>query len=257
MANLSIKGGIAAADKAAIERDIQDRVNYIKGQLSSSGLKGIVFGNSGGKDCLLVAILCSMACDNVTGVIMPAGVKRSYTADREHALIAASRYGIKSVEVDLGSVQAELISAIKAQAEPSAQAVSNIAPRLRMTTLYTLAQSWGCLVAGTGNRSERYLGYFTKHGDGAFDFNPISDLTVTEIYVMLRHLAAPQEIIDKAPSAGLYEGQTDEQDMGMSYFEIDRYLLDGQGEEHVIERIQRMNKSSRHKTDEAQVFRRI
>jgi len=90
-----------------------------------------------------------------------------------------------------------------------------------------VAQSRGALVAGTGNRSEMYVGYFTKWGDGAYDFNPIADLTVTEVYEFLDYLEAPENIRRKAPSAGLYEGQTDEAQLGVTYREIDEVILTG------------------------------
>lgn len=94
-----------------------------------------------------------------------------------------------------------------------------------MLTLYAVAASENRLVCGTGNRSESYVGYFTKWGDGAYDMNPIADLTVTEIYEFLRFLDAPSRIIEKAPSAGLFDGQTDESEMGMTYAELDKYIL--------------------------------
>ena len=106
-------------------------------------------------------------------------------------------------------------------------ASANIAPRLRMITLYTIAASENRIVAGTGNRSEAYMGYFTKWGDGAYDFNPIADLTATEVFEFLRYLKAPSSIIEKAPSAGLFEGQTDEKEMGVTYKAIDKYITEG------------------------------
>ena len=123
----------------------------------------------------------------------------------------------------------------------------NIAPRLRMTALYAVAASEGLLVAGTGNRSETYVGYYTKWGDGAHDFNPISDLTVQEVYAFLRYLDAPACIIDKAPSAGLYDGQTDEEDMGFRYADLDELLLTGHTNEKAAAIIERMHRSSAHK----------
>ena len=123
----------------------------------------------------------------------------------------------------------------------------NLAPRLRMTTLYAVAGSENRLVAGTGNRSERYMGYFTKWGDGACDFNPIADLTVGEVYEFLEFLHAPRSIIDKAPSAGLFEGQTDEQEMGVSYAAVDEYILHGTGTEKDIAVIERFHSRSAHK----------
>jgi len=127
---------------------------------------------------------------------------------------------------------------------------SNIAmaPRLRMTVLYAISASENRLVAGTGNRSEIYMGYFTKWGDGACDFDPIADLTVTEIYEFLRYLNAPESIISKAPSAGLFEGQTDEAEMGVSYREIDSFLLDGtQPDGDAMQIIEKYHSTSEHK----------
>jgi NAD+ synthase len=116
-----------------------------------------------------------------------------------------------------------------------------------MTALYAVAASENRLVAGTGNRSEIYMGYFTKWGDGAYDFNPIGDLTATEVYEFLRFLDAPASIIDKAPSAGLFEGQTDESEMGVTYKSIDEYLLTGRVDEEGKTIIDRYHRISGHK----------
>ena len=202
----------------------QARVSFIQSVLKSSGAKGVVFGNSGGKDCCLVGILCRLATPQVTGVIMPCSSSRNFGIDRDHALLMSKQFGIEAVQVDLTEIKTAFVSAIEPLSPLSGASGMNINPRLRMTTLYALAQSKGCLVAGTGNRSERYMGYFTKWGDGAFDFNPIADLTATEIFDFLRYLGAPPEIIEKAPSAGLFEGQTDEKEMGVTYAAIDEYL---------------------------------
>jgi len=129
-------------------------------------------------------------------------------------------------------------------------AITNIAPRLRMTTLYAVAAAENRLVAGTGNRDEMYVGYFTKWGDGAHDFNPISDLTVGEIYEFLEYLNAPENIIRKAPSAALAEGQTDEGEMGVTYALLDHYILTGEcDDEEAKARIDRLHRISLHKRD--------
>ena len=133
-------------------------------------------------------------------------------------------------------------------------AISNIAPRLRMTTLYAIGAARNMLVAGTGNRSERYMGYFTKWGDGACDFNPISDLTVGEIYEFLDYLNAPENIRKKAPSAGLFEGQTDESEMGVTYAAIDKYLLTGKASKKDLAVIERFHSRSTHKLEPIKVF---
>ena len=115
-----------------------------------------------------------------------------------------------------------------------------------MTTLYTIAQSENLLVAGTGNRSEIYMGYFTKWGDGGYDFNPIGDLTATEVVEYLKYFNAPENIF-QGPSAGLYEGQTDEQDMGVTYAAIDEYITRGTADERDKEIIDRYHSRSEHK----------
>ena len=236
----------------AYERD--QRVAFIQSVLKSSGAKGIVFGNSGGKDCCLVGILCRLATPNVTGVIMPCSSSRNFGIDRDHALLMSKQFDVNAVEVDLTQIKNQFTQALSPLSDLNGPAGMNINPRLRMTTLYALAQSKGCLVAGTRNRSERYMGYFTKWGDGAFDFNPISDLTATEIFSFLRFLHAPQEIIEKAPSAGLFEGQTDEKEMGVTYAAIDEYILHGTGTPENIAIIKRAHEATSHKRRPAQVY---
>ena len=204
--------------------EFKKRVAFIKSVLSESGAKGIVYGNSGGKDSALVGILCKAACDNTVGIILPCTSKRNYDEDAADAKVVAKKYNIETRTVDLTPVKEAELKALDGVAIMNAAALANIAPRLRMLTLYALAAAENRLVAGTGNKSEAYVGYFTKWGDGAHDFNPIADLTVTEIYEFLRYLDAPKCIIEKAPSAALFDGQTDETEMGVSYAELDSYL---------------------------------
>lgn len=227
--------------------ELKNRVEFIKEQLKLSGAKGIVYGNSGGKDCALVSILCKKACDNVLGIIMPCQSKRNYGEDTKDALDVANQFGIKTITVDLSDVKTQIVNEISKEVEIISGANANIAPRLRMTTVYTVGQSLGYLVAGTGNASEIKMGYYTKWGDGAYDFNPISDLTVTEVYEFLEFLNAPENIIKKAPSAGLFEGQTDEQEMGITYKAIDDYILYGKGDEETIEKIEGAYRRNAHK----------
>lgn len=228
--------------------ETEKRIAFIREILASSGCQGIVYGNSGGKDSGLVGILCKLACNNVLGVIMPCQSTRNYNEDMLDALEVAGQFGIETVTVDLTDVKKTIFGQIDNIVRVTDAAQANIAPRLRMTTLYAIAQSKGYLVAGTGNRSEGYVGYYTKWGDGAHDFNPIADLTVTEVYEFLAHLGAPESIIKKAPSAGLFEGQTDEGEMGIRYAQIDAYLLRGEGEETVIKKIESMHAANMHKT---------
>ena len=227
--------------------ELEKRVAFIRGVLRDSRARGIVFGNSGGKDSALVGILCKAACEDTVGVILPCASRRNYGMDRDDGLEVAEKFGIETRLVDLTPARDALIASLGEAVELTDMAVANIAPRLRMTALYAIAHAEGRVVAGTGNASEAYVGYFTKWGDGAHDFNPIADLTVTEVYEFLEYLGAPRSVIDKAPSAGLFDGQTDESEMGVSYADIDAYLAGrpvGGREREIIER---MHAASEHK----------
>ena len=234
--------------------EFENRVAFIKSVLCESDLKGIVYGNSGGKDSALVGILCKAACENTVGIILPCTSKRNYDEDTADAKEVAARYNIEIRTVDLTPVKEAELKALDGVATLNAAALANIAPRLRMLTLYAVAAAENRLVAGTGNRSEAYVGYFTKWGDGAHDFNPFADLTVTEIYEFLRYLDAPKCVIEKAPSAALFDGQTDEMEMGVTYAEIDIYLSGGviPADKKVI--VERMHKSSEHKRKGISVY---
>ena len=234
--------------------EFEKRVNFIKSILAESGVKGIVYGNSGGKDSALVGILCKAACDNTVGVILPCTSRRNYDEDTADAKEVAARYNIETRTVDLTPVKEAELKALDGVAVMNAAALVNIAPRLRMLTLYAIAAAENRLVAGTGNKSEAYVGYFTKWGDGAHDFNPIVDLTVTEIYEFLRYLDAPKCVIEKAPSAALFDGQTDETEMGVTYGELDAYLSGKAIEEEKKKIIERMHKASEHKRTGISVY---
>ena len=229
------------------QEEYDGRVAWIRDLVHSAGAKGIVFGNSGGKDSALVGILCKAACDNTVGIIMPCASRRNYGSDAEDGRELALQYGIETRTVDLTAVRAAELEALQGVTDMTDLAISNIAPRLRMTTLYAVAAAEGLLVAGTGNRSEGYMGYYTKWGDGAHDFNPISDLTATEVIAFLKFLGAPRSIVEKAPSAGLFDGQTDEQEMGVTYEAIDRYLTEGTATEKDRAIIERFHSRSEHK----------
>lgn len=227
--------------------EFENRVEFIKNIVKESGVNGIVFGNSGGKDSALVGILCKAACENTVGIILPCSSKRNYNEDTKDALEVAKKYCIETRTVDLTAVREAEIAALDGVATLNSAALSNIAPRLRMTTLYAVAAAENLLVAGTGNKSEMFVGYFTKWGDGGHDFNPISDLTVTEIYEFLRYLDAPKCVIEKAPSAALFDGQTDESEMGVTYAELDAYIAGKEIPSDKKEIIDRLHKKSEHK----------
>ena len=236
------------------QKELERRTAFIRERLEAAHADGIVYGNSGGKDCTLAGALCKAACENTVGIILPCGSSRNYGSDRDDALAAAERFGIETRTVDLSAAREAMLAALSPAAEIIPSAAANIAPRLRMTALYAVAGSENRLVCGTGNRSERYMGYFTKWGDGACDFNPIADLTVTEIYEFLSFLGAPRSIIEKAPSAGLFEGQTDEQEMGVRYADVDAVLTGGSVSPENAAIIARYHARSLHKLTMPPVF---
>lgn len=229
------------------EKEYEGRVRFIRELIASSGAAGIVFGNSGGKDSALVGILCKAACENTLGVIMPCASKRNFGLDADDGRTLAEQYGIETRTVDLTDVREKEMEELSKVCTLNSAAITNIAPRLRMTTLYAIGACENRLVAGTGNRSEQYMGYFTKWGDGGSDFNPIADLTATEVFEFLEYLKAPRCIIDKAPSAGLFDGQTDEQEMGVTYKAIDDYILYGKVNDKDKAIIDRYHSRSEHK----------
>lgn len=228
-------------------KETEQRIAFIRRALEEAHADGILFGNSGGKDSALVGILCKMACENTEGIILPCSSKRNFTIDKDDGMEVAEQFGIKTRLIDLTAQKELVMRNVSEVATLSDAAIANIAPRLRMLTLYTVAASENRLVAGTGNASEYYMGYFTKWGDGAYDLNPIADLTATEVFEFLRYLNAPESVINKAPSAGLFEGQTDEADMGVTYAAIDRYIQTGEADEKDKAIIDRYHSRSEHK----------
>lgn len=240
-----------------MENEINLIVDWIKSYVENSGAKGIIVGNSGGKDSAAVIGLCVKALgeNNVLTVAMPCS---SISKDLEDAKLVASTFGVKMLTVDLSSVYENLSLEIEGQITDSLSSfVSvNIRPRLRMTTLYTLAQQYGYLVAGTGNACEGFIGYTTKWGDNACDFNPIAEFTVSEVLEIGRILGVPSAIIDKAPNDGLGLG-TDEEKLGVTYREIEEYISTGKtANKSSMEKIEKMHKQSEHKREKIPVYHR-
>jgi NAD+ synthase len=202
--------------------------------VTEAGARGLVVGLSGGIDSAVVIRLCQMATpDDVLGVIMPC---HSHPGDEADARLVADHFGIPVVRVDLAPTFDRLLEALSGAVgapPPSGEdaaadmAVANLKPRLRMATVYYIANTRNYLVAGTGNRSELTIGYFTKHGDGGVDLLPIGRLLKAEVRDLARELGVPEPIITKPPSAGLWTGQTDEGEMGFTYAELERYLSEG------------------------------
>jgi len=166
--------------------------------------------------------------------------------DEEDGLLVANRLGLKTRKVDLTKTYDSLVEAFSYESQ-SDLALANIKPRLRMTSLYYMAQELNYLVLGPTNLSEYKVGYYTKHGDSGVDLLPIASYVKKDIFKMAEYLNIPREIIEKKPSAGLWENQTDEDEMGFSYDDLDSYILRGEGTKELKDKIDRMDKRSEHK----------
>lgn len=231
-----------------MEHLAQKLVDWIKEQVSEAGCEGVVLGLSGGLDSSVVAVLCQRAFPNNTlAVLMPC---YSDQTDLDDAQLVAQKHAITTVTVPLDSVFDSLLKALpNGEYDPSTRklAEANLKPRLRMATLYYFANRLRYLVVGTGNRSEGAVGYCTKYGDSGVDILPLGNLLKSQVRELANHLDIPSRIIEKVPSAGLWEGQTDEGEMGLSYEELDRYLASGQATEEVRRRVDALARSAAHK----------
>jgi NAD+ synthase len=226
----------------------ENLVTWIREKVLSGGSKGTVLGMSGGVDSSVAAVLCQRACpQSAIGVLMPC---HSILVDEEHALAVAEKFSIQTRKVILDSVFDSLLHLLpndNVDMDTGRLARANLKPRLRMLTLYYIANQLDYMVVGSSNRSELAIGYFTKWGDGGVDIMPLGNLVKGQVKELASYLGIPQEIIDKPPSAGLWAGQTDESDMGFSYDGLDRYLLTGQAPDNVKGKIESMIAASNHK----------
>jgi NAD+ synthase len=223
-------------------------VVWIREQASQAKCAGVVFGLSGGIDSAVVGVLCKRAFPaHCLGVIMPC---HSSHRDIEDARAVAEEFQIPIRTITLDDVCQSLLRVLRVgDLAPSTEqlAEANLKPRLRMLALYYLANRLGYLVVGTGNRSERCVGYFTKYGDGGVDILPIGNLVKSQVRELAKHLGVPADVIEKPPSAGRWEGQTDEDEMGVTYEELDRYLTSGEATREVKQKVDAMIACSAHK----------
>ena len=221
-------------------------VEWLKDRAREAGAKGAVIGMSGGIDSAVAAVLCKRAFpDNVLGLLLPC---HSIAEDAEHALLVADKFQIPVETVKLDGVYDALVSILPADGSPNRKlAEANLKPRLRMATVYFFANRLNYLVVGASNRCELGIGYFTKYGDGGVDVMPLGNLVKSQVREMAQYLGIPQVIIDKPPSAGLWVGQTDEQEMGLTYEQLDMYFTTCEAEEQVRRKIEERAARNAHK----------
>ncbi len=245
-------------------------VNWLQEQVDTAGSHGLVVGLSGGVDSAVVARLSQLAMpDRTLGVLLPC---HSDAHDARDARLVAERFDIPTITVPLEPTYDVLVKSADVALDTLHLApprspqktddlraqvpIANVKPRLRMTTLYFVANRLNYLVAGTGNRSELAIGYFTKYGDGGVDLLPLGSLVKSQVWALARDLDIPAPVITKAPSAGLWLGQTDEAEMGFTYADLEKYLMDGARSvsRDVADRIERLARASEHKRRMPPIF---
>lgn len=265
---------LSTVDATALAARISD---WLREQIGNIGADRFVLGLSGGIDSAVVAGLCAKAVgpDRVLGVIMPSA---SNPDDEVEAKKVADAFGIRTMRIDLTD-PANTVFASMPETESlfgdvlgedlpeditarSVLARANVRPRLRMITLYYLANLTRGVVVGTGNKSELMIGYFTKYGDGGVDLFALTDLYKYEVRAVARVIGVPESVINRPPSAGLWEGQTDEHEIGLTYEVLDTTLQaiesgDTSGiDVAVLDKVQRMISTTSHKRTSAPSFKR-
>ena len=221
---------------------------WIKKKVKEAGSKGVVLGLSGGIDSAVVAVLCKRAFpESILCINLPC---HSNPEDQKHAKLVADKFAIPYKVVNLDKIFDSFLDILPSDVvSPAIDRVSksNLKVRLRMVTLYYHANRLNYLVVGSSNRSELSVGYFTKWGDGGVDMMPIGRLVKQEVIELATYLGVPKTIIDKPPSAGLWPGQTDESEMGITYEALDRYLLTGKAGMNIKKTIEVLHNRSEHK----------
>lgn len=204
------------------ERTAESIVEFIRSYTENAGVKSVVIGLSGGLDSAVVTKLASLSLgqENVHALFMPE--LSTPIDDFEHVRLISSTFGVEYETIDISP----LIHSIRKVYPHSMDEITlgNIKSRLRMLLWYGYSNLKNSLVCGCSNKTELLIGYFTKYGDGGSDFMPIGDLYKTQVYQLAKYLEVPEPILEKAPSAGLWKGQTDEQELGISYEKLDKIL---------------------------------
>jgi NAD+ synthase len=205
---------------------MQNRItDFIWTETHKAGVNGALIGISGGIDSALTATLTVKALgkDKVLGIHMPEYGLTS-TVDTEDARALADWLGIELQIIDISEIVAAFIAAVPDGESADHLSKGNLKARIRMSLLYFHANQLNRMVIGTGNKTEILLGYYTKYGDGGVDLEPIGGLFKTEVWELSRRLGVPEPIITKKPSAGLWKGQTDEAELGITYIKVDNVL---------------------------------
>lgn len=220
---------------------------FVRDYLDKSHCKQYVLGLSGGVDSSLVAAITKAAVgkEKLTCIMIPI---ESHPSDLEDAMELASQLDLNYLIIDGTTSYRETVNRFLEQGiELDRATLSNLKVRIRMTILYAYAQKVGGLVIGTDNKDERYTGYFTKYGDGAVDLLPIVHLVKSEVVEGCKIYGISDRLAERTPSAGLFEGQTDETEMGVKYSDLDKYLLGGEIDSKSKERIEHLHRISEHK----------
>lgn len=230
------------------------KISKIREYYEKSNCNKVVIGISGGKDSLVAAKLCCEAVgkENVYGILMPNGTQADIMDSYETVQIL----GIEYEEINIENVYYATKSALgKEKPIANKETMINVSPRIRMMLLYGKASEIGALVCGTGNLCERKVGYFTKHGDGACDFNPLGDLLVSEVKQVGLCLGLPDRLVNKKPADGL-SGKTDEEKLGVSYNQIEYFLTGNKDKntEEVNNKIESMIRKTEHKRVDTPIF---
>ena len=216
----------------------QKLCDWIGDKVTKAKAEGVAFGLSGGIDSAVVAALSiKVFPKNTLALIMPC---HNLETDTNDAIDLINKFNLSYKIIDLSTVYDSFIYLLDdkdKEKEGSCKfADANIKPRLRMITLYYFANKLNYLVVGTGNKSELTIGYFTKYGDGGADILPLGNLLKNQVKELAEYLGIPKKIINKPPSAGLWEGQTDEEEIGISYNQLDKYLKTGKLNNKIIEK---------------------
>jgi NAD+ synthase len=247
-----------------VELEVKNIIEFIRDYFKKKNLKGVVLGISGGKDSAIVSGLFSMALgsENVLGVTLPC---HSESTDKTDAKLVSDKFGFELIDLDLTPVYDSFIKEVNKLGNFTDEELKNsninIKPRLRMSSVYYLAALYSAIkggtyiVAGTSNKCELYVGYFTKGGDNSFDIGVINDYTVSEVIEIGKYIGVPEQVLYKTPSDGL-SNMSDEDKLGVKYSDIEKYMNNEELDSEISKKILRLHNNSQHKFN-TPIYKRI